>query len=213
MKAIRTLLFLACIIVPYTMIHAHNPLSASFFLESKENFGILNISVSQTGLHEVIKKKFSEKDVEKLSIDEYKKIVVQYLKENFSLTIDNNNISLLDGGIKLGNHQTDIKFITSELPFQFENILVKIDAFRENNDHQTIFSISLNGYKDKVILGQNNEYVGSFNMSDKIVSKATMTPVGSAIDIDKKINYAWLLLLLPFSIFLIFKVFNLKKSN
>ena len=193
------------------MIHAHNPLSASFFLEGKENFGLLNISISQTGLHEVVKKKFSEKEIEALSAEAYKKFVVQYIKENFSLTIDDTHITLLDGGIKLGNHQTDIKFITSQLPLEFETINVKIDAFRENDDHQTIFSVSLNGYKDKFILGENNEYNGSFNTSDKKVSSSAMLPIASGT--NTSFNYLWFLCLVPFSIFLILKKFNLKKSN
>ena len=193
------------------MIHAHNPLSASFFLEGKENFGLLNISISQTGLHEVVKKKFSEKEIEALSAEAYKKFVVQYIKENFSLIIDDTHITLLDGGIKLGNHQTDIKFITSQLPLEFETINVKIDAFRENDDHQTIFSVSLNGYKDKVILGENNEYNGSFNTSDKKVSSSAMLPIASGT--NTSFNYLWFLCLVPFSIFLILKKFNLKKSN
>ena len=193
------------------MIHAHNPLSASFFLEGKENFGLLNISISQTGLHEVVKKKFSEKEIEALSAEAYKKFVVQYIKENFSLIIDDTHITLFDGGIKLGNHQTDIKFITSQLPLEFETINVKIDAFRENDDHQTIFSVSLNGYKDKVILGENNEYNGSFNTSDKKVSSSAMLPIASGT--NTSFNYLWFLCLVPFSIFLILKKFNLKKSN
>ncbi|WP_446050375.1 hypothetical protein, partial [Zobellia laminariae] len=74
--------------------------------------------------------------------------------------------------LKLGSHQTDLKFITSDLPTKFNNLAIKIGAFKENDHHQTVFSLSLHGVSDKVILTEKNDYATSVNFeNNKMVAK------------------------------------------
>ncbi len=140
------------------MLHAHNPLSAMYYLEMKDNLDILNISLSQTGFQEALNKHYPNIEFDKVSNLEYKQLAVAYIKENFNLNINGNQVYLLKGGLKLGNHQTDFKFVTAKLPEQFNTLTVKINAFKENEHHQTIFSWSLQGISDKVILTEHNGY-------------------------------------------------------
>ncbi|WP_299385486.1 hypothetical protein [uncultured Lacinutrix sp.] len=183
-------LFLFCVILAlsFKTAHAHNPLSAMYYLEVKEGIGILNISLSQAGLQEALKKHYSARKIETLTSIEYKKLAVRYLKEKFYLNINGNKIELLEGGLKLGNHQTDIKFITNALPKKLNTLDVKIEAFKENDHHQTVFSILLNGKTSKVILSKNNDYETSVKFKEnKIVSEAN--------SFNK--NYLWFLVLIP----------------
>ena len=156
------------------MSFAHNPLSAMYYLEVEDDFGILNLSLTQSGLHNAIFKNFSDKEISEMSDLEYKKHIVDYIKANFYLAINNNEIKLLDGGVKLGNHQTDLKFITSKLPAEFNDLDVNIEAFKENEHHQTVFSLALKGKTSKVILNESNNYMTSMNFeNNRMISNAS----------------------------------------
>ena len=158
-----------CLVVSLQTIKAHNPLSAMYYLEVKEDINILNISLSQTGLNEALKKHYKNVDFNKLLGIEYKKLAVKYIKDNFYLKINKSEVILQDGGIKLGNHQTDLKFVLRELPETFKILTVKINAFIENKNHQSIFSLRLNGKTSKIILSQNNNYSASVTIKNNVM--------------------------------------------
>lgn len=156
------------------MSFAHNPLSAMYYLEVEGDFGILNLSLTQSGLHNAIFKNFSDKEISEMSDLEYKKHIVDYIKANFYLSINDTEIILLGGGVKLGNHQTDLKFITSKLPSNFSTLDINIEAFKENEHHQTVFSLALKDKTSKVILNESNNYTTSMNFENNgMISNAS----------------------------------------
>lgn len=165
----KLVVLLIMLIVSIQSTRAHNPLSALFYLEANDQMSILTISLSQNGLNEALKKHNSNINLEELSQTEYKELAVNYVKNFFDLRINGNYIQLLEGGIKLGNHETGMKFITSELPKTFENLTVSIKAFTENEHHQSIFSLLLNGNTSKVILNRNNDYTASVTFKDDVM--------------------------------------------
>ncbi|MGB5553725.1 MAG: hypothetical protein WBM83_03625 [Flavobacteriaceae bacterium] len=167
---------------------AHNPLSAMYYFEVKDDFGILNISLSQAGFQEALTAHYPAIDFNKLSDVDYKQWAVAYVKDNFHLNINGNQIELLNGGLKLGNHQTDLKFVTEKLPNAFHTLEVEINAFRENEHHQTIFSWSLHGETDKVILSDNNDYSASVKFKDNkmLINKGIFNT-----------DYLWFIALVP----------------
>ena len=185
MKKYILLLFLC---VSIQTIYAHNPLSALFYLEANDQMSILTISLSQTGLNEALIQQNSDFKLEELSSTEYKELAVKYVKENFDLHINGKKVQLLEGGIKLGNHETGMKFITSELPHTFESLNIHIKAFSENEQHQSIFSLLLNGNTSKVILNQGNNYAAEVIFKDDIM-------VVNSTSFNK--NYFWFLLIIP----------------
>lgn len=174
------------------MAQAHNPLSAAYYLEINQEFGILNVSLSQAGFQEALAKHYSNLDLVALSADEYKLLAVKYIKENFNLEINGNRITLLNGGLKLGNHETDLKFITSELPKTVETLNLNIYAFSENEHHQTVFSVLLNGETSKVILSEKNKYSTTvlFENNKMIIDKE-----------QSQTNYLWILAIMVPSVF------------
>lgn len=179
---------LLVLLVSIQTIHAHNPLSALFYLEANDHMSILTISLSQAGLNEALKKQNSEVILEELSSTTYKELAVKYVKENFDVRINGTNIQLLEGGIKLGNHETGMKFITSELPKTFETVNVNIKAFSENDHHQSVFSLLLNGKTSKIILNQSNNYEAEIIVIDDVM-----------IIEDNSFNksYLWCLIIVP----------------
>ncbi|WP_299781806.1 hypothetical protein [uncultured Formosa sp.] len=166
----KILFFCFFMIISLQVVKAHNPLSAAYYLEVNQELGILNVSLSQVGFQEALIKHYPNLDFNALSNDEYKILAVKYIKEHFNLEINGEHIDLLNGGLKLGNHETNFKFITSKLPKTLETLDLNISAFTENDHHQTIFSLLLNGDTSKVILSENNNYSTSvFFKNDKMI--------------------------------------------
>lgn len=144
----------------------HNPLSARYFLEVNENATILTINLSQDGINNVLIEKLGKETFNQLELEQLKEQIFQYIRSNFYLSIDGEIIPLQEGGIKLGNHQTDLKFILSPLLQRPESIKIDIPAFQENDHHQSIFSYSIYGLNDHVVLDSSNNYKSIISFSN-----------------------------------------------
>lgn len=196
----KTIILLILLAV-FTSVRAHNPLSAMYYLEVKEDINILNISLSQNGLNEALKKHFSNLNLETLSAADYKQKAIGYIKDNFSLIVNGVTIKLLEGGIKLGNHETDLKFIIDLFPKHINTLDVHIDAFKENNQHQSVFSILIDNKTSRVILNKENNYKVALEFSDN-----------KAILKKEKINKSYLFVLFLIPVVIVTNKY-IKKSN
>jgi len=127
----------------------------------------LSVYLSQTGVSQALEKKYGQEMIQQQTPLEYKELLVDYIKNNFDLNIDGQKIELLDGGIKLGNHQTDLKFILTPFAKEVETIKINIPAFQENEKHQTIFSYNLYGLVDKAILSYKNDYTATITLGEQ----------------------------------------------
>jgi hypothetical protein len=136
----------------------HNPLSAKYQVVAGEGATLLSISLSQTGLDLALSKAYSQEMLDTLEQKEYKELVIDYVKNNFDFSVNNESVILKKGGIKLGSHQTDLKFVLPPFPKEIEEFSIDIPAFKDNKYHQTIFSYNLFGMADKVILSNKNDY-------------------------------------------------------
>ncbi|MDA8693249.1 hypothetical protein N9L92_04235 [Saprospiraceae bacterium] len=167
------------LIVSFVLIQAfcfgHNPLSARYHLESNDKVSLLTINLSQDGVNSALYKVHNKEDIAALSRAEFEELIVDYIKSNFSLNIDGEVIRLNEGGIKYGSHQTDLKFVLPPLPSAFKEMVVDISAFKENENHQTIFSYSIQGLKDRAILKSKNDYRANFVKGDKLDSSQQMS--------------------------------------
>jgi hypothetical protein len=154
---------------PFLLL-AHNPLSAKYHLEAGENISLLNISLSQVGLNQALLKSHDEAELNKMEQKEFKELIVEYVKSNFFLSIDNEKIELKKGGIKFGAHQTDLKFIIPPVSKETKEVHIHIPAFKENGYHQTIFSYKIFDKVDKVILDFKNSYESTIRLGEPVIS-------------------------------------------
>ncbi|MEO1261146.1 MAG: hypothetical protein AAFZ15_20255, partial [Bacteroidota bacterium] len=148
---------LILIIVPFYTL-GHNPLSAKYHLEAGEKVSLLSINLSQDCLNQALLKKYGKEEIEALTQNDFKELIVNYIKSKFSMSFDNKEIKLKEGGVKLGSHQTDLKFVLPPISNEAEEIKINIPAFKENENHQTIFSYKTKRKADYEILSSNNNY-------------------------------------------------------
>jgi len=137
---------------------AHNPLSAKYHFEAGEHASLLSINLSQDGVNKVLIDQYGLDAVNQMTATKLKELLVAYIKDNFHFLVNHKKLRLDQGGIKLGSHQTDLKFVLPAFPQKVQDLSIHIPAFQENANHQTIFSYVIHGKADKVILTPENDY-------------------------------------------------------
>lgn len=157
---------LALLISPILLL-GHNPLSARYYLETGDNASILSINLSQQGVNQILSKQYSKEVLQNMDQKRYKEVIVDYIKKHFYLTVNKERIQLKEGGIRLGSHQTDLKFVLPPLAEEMEELDIHIPAFKENKQHQTIFAYDISGKVDKVILSINNDYQATVSLTEQ----------------------------------------------
>ncbi len=142
---------------------AHNPLSARFELVVGEAISVLTINFSQDGLHSGLQKQCPNIALEKIDRQYYKELLTAYVKQHIQLSTPQGPIRIGEGGIRLGNHQTDLRFAIADVPTDMQQLQVSITCGIENEHHQNLFWLVVNGQKHKLILDERNGYVGVVN--------------------------------------------------
>ncbi len=174
---------------------AHNPEIATFRLQHKtDQISILEIDLARAGLDAALFKFYPEVDLENISAKSYKELLVNYLKETILMTSHlGEKIRLGEGGIKLGGHQTSLKFIVENFPQKPKELNFTINSFSENKNQTNILRLLINGERRKYFLKKKN------NFSTKVLLERKRPTLNQA-----RIDYSYLtyflgLLLLLFS--------------
>ncbi|MEM8939828.1 MAG: hypothetical protein AAGC64_10825 [Bacteroidota bacterium] len=151
-----------------SILLAHNPLTARFELKASLKEGaLLHVYLTQLGVHNALVKQHPDVDFKSLELNAYKKLVVSYIRKHVCLKADEVNLELGYGAIKLGNHQTDLRFYVKKYPEKVKSLAVEIDAFKENGNQQTVFWWYTTEAATKVILSSENGFKGHFNTKEK----------------------------------------------
>ena len=160
---------------------AHNPLTAKVELNTKvPEISQLGIYLSQTGLHQALSKYYDTTDLSTISTTEYKKLAVQYLKDHIHLVADGTPLVIGEGGIKLGNHQTDFRFLIKNFPKNIRNLQANIDIGKENGNHHTVFSWLQKEGKSKVVLSERNQYQTVLNV-EQVIAESNNNYIGKMV--------------------------------
>lgn len=170
----RTLLLWLILTISPILTFGHNPLSARYHLEANDKVSLLTISLSQDGVNQALLAANKLTTLSHLNRIELEEMIVAYVKRNFNLTLDGSRIKLEEGGIKLGSHQTDLKFILPPVSIHADKLEIDIPAFKENDYHQTIFSYQINGRSEHIILSSDNEYQSTLWLNIAPAQNGTM---------------------------------------
>lgn len=159
MKTILTIFMVMWMCAGY----AHNPLTSRVELHGNmEEGALLDIYLTQAGVHQALKSTYPDLDFTNMELDRYKELIVDYLKGHIHLMADDVPLVIGSGAIKLGNHQTEIKLYVKNYPSEIQKLDVRIDAFRENGHQQTIFWWYTPLQTSKIVLSPRNEFRASF---------------------------------------------------
>ncbi len=181
-------------------LRGHNPQLATYWIRNYDAVWVIEARFAHAGLQAALEKYYEEVDFDNVSTDEYKKLIVKYVKSHIQMsTISENEISLGSGGIKLGGHQTDVRFVLGNLPEKPQDLLIKISCLKENANQQNLLKIPAIRPDEHFVLDQGNGC--TFQLDEIQESKSEMSK-------------NWLLTLLSMFLFglLIFGLINSIKA-
>ncbi|MBT28139.1 MAG: hypothetical protein CMO01_00660 [Thalassobius sp.] len=138
---------------------AHNTNIACYTLRDTGAGWMIEINFAQAGLLADVKRDMSNSDFAKLNNEELKSHIIEKIQRNFHLEVDGIKVPLRDGGILMGNHQTNLKFILPEIPANPQQMDVSIPMCSETYNHTNIFRIYRGGEKiPKFFLSEDNKF-------------------------------------------------------
>jgi hypothetical protein len=163
---LKKLLFITALAFIAISVSAHNPNTASVIISPINGVWVAQFTISQEGANYALKIYYADKDLSSISETDYKKLYIDYLRKKISLVVDNKKIALSSGGIKLGNHQTDIKLLLPDFPRNYNVVDLRIPMFEENGQQHTVVKFLDKKKSIRKVMNQSNEFEISFENSD-----------------------------------------------
>jgi len=156
-------LILACLFVLFQgQLLAHNPNLASIKLIIQEKGAFLDLNMSQYGIEQVLLKNNPNLDLKTISQIELKELIIDEVKKHIQLSANGEIISLGTGVIKLGSHETNLKFVINNLPEVIRYIDVKANCFQENKNQINFFTVLYQDKNARAKLFKKNNYKSKF---------------------------------------------------
>ena len=155
----RILLFLLGMGLMVLSVSAHNAKISTLTLRDTGAGWIVEMSFAQASIDAAMLRQFGEEKVLAFEREAYRDEVIAYVRSRFHLTVDGMKIPLEHGGIRLGSHQTDLKFSLPQIPKHLRHINVHIPLFEEEYKHTNIFRIYRGGHQmTKFFLSSDNDF-------------------------------------------------------
>ncbi|WP_462248778.1 hypothetical protein [Ekhidna sp.] len=160
---------------------AHNAKIATYTLRDTGNGWFIEMNFAQVAIDAQMLKLFDEETLSEMSKDQFKSAFLKYLRENFSLRVDGKKMQLLSGGILIGSHQTDVKYILPEIPLQPKDISIYISTFEDIYNQTNLFRIYRGGdHFTKFFLSADNDFTAHMEFkSDGNIYSVAKTPVNT----------------------------------
>lgn len=159
---INRLLVLCMLMLATISVHAHNPHTTSVVISPVNGVYSMHYVISQEGANYALAENYSGQDLKSLSSDEYKEKYIDYIKEHVQLNIDGKLIPLGSGGIKLGNHQTDVRFLLPDYPADYKTVEMTLDLFRQNENQNTVVRFIEGDKSFRKVLNAKNGFIVQF---------------------------------------------------
>ncbi|MEO9511347.1 MAG: hypothetical protein ABJN84_05475 [Flavobacteriaceae bacterium] len=167
---------------------AHQPdLSTTMLMERENGQWVLQLSAALTAFQHEIKMNYPAYK----SPQEFREMVLQHLKKNLNIYINETGITLENGQVKLG-HQTNVIFEVQGIPNHIDDVLIQNKSFKNIHGNQNTLLILKNGFKKKqFVLNNANDHTvwlevnnNSFVMpSENAINHITLLLVGMGIGV------------------------------
>ena len=156
--AFKQIVILIFLLLTQGITHAHDVQTAGFTLHLNGEKSYLDINLSQYGIEQALQKRHPELDFKTLANKAFKELLVSYLKQNIKLASEGEQYTLGGGLIKLGSHQSKVKFKIKNVNSTPEVLTVNIPAFAENPRQSNFFTLKADGVNQRVKLSVANDF-------------------------------------------------------
>lgn len=178
-------------------LNAHNAKISTFTLRDTGAGWMVEMAFAQASIDVAMQNIFDEYQLKNFTSEEYRNEVIDYVKEHFHLKANGINIELDDGGIMLGNHQANLKFVLPQIPINPDKMKVYIPMFGNMFNHTNIFRIYRGGAKvDKVFLSSDNDFRANVEFTKEGMISFNKEPIGNEFPWIKTLSFGLMLLTL-----------------
>lgn len=154
----RKLFVLIVFLLSSQMGICHNSKISTYTLVNTGKGWYVEMAFAQSTIDAVMQEQFGY-ELEGMSRDEYKANVIDYIKRHFELVANGEIISLGEGGILLGNHQTDMKFVLPGMPINLVSLDAQLSAFENSHNHTNILRVYENEKRlGRFFLSSDNDF-------------------------------------------------------
>jgi hypothetical protein len=150
-------------------------------MHKNSNAGLLDIILSQYGIEQALIKKYPNLNLKTIDNKEFKEILIKYIKENIELYVNGQKLKIGTGVIKLGNHQTDLKFKVGNLPEDPKYVDVYAPCFQENDKQINFFRLAYKSFNIRAKLSKKNNFESRFIIDENEISIADNNSNNTAI--------------------------------
>ncbi|WP_339756313.1 hypothetical protein [Algoriphagus aquimarinus] len=138
-------------------VSAHQPDISSFtIIEAQPGIWMLQLNASMTAFQYEVRNAYGEDSY--ASPEEFNQLLLDYLKKQIVIQINDEEVTLEKGLVRLG-HATTVAFELSGVPEEIEEVFVRNYGFKNINKSQVIFSIIKEGMeKEQFLLNGENDF-------------------------------------------------------
>ncbi len=190
-------------------LFAHNSNISSLRLNIQGNGAILEFSLSQYGIEQALIKKYPDLNLKTIESDDFKEILIKYIKENVILYVNGTLLEIGTGVIRLQSHQSDLKFKVTNLPKDPKYIDIDAHCFQENKNQKIFFRLIYNGLTARVELSEVNNFKSRFNINE---NQITVTKNTSLINLNSS-YFIWSVITVFIIIIMIVFFLKLRKNK
>ncbi len=138
---------------------AHNAKIATYTLRDTGEGWFIEMNFAQVAVDAQMSSIHGKEELEGIEGDRYKQLFLKYLHDNFHLEVDGKHIELETGGILLGSHQTDVKFVLPQIPDAPKVLSIYLPMFEEVYNQTNLFRIYRGGDQlTKFFLSTDNDF-------------------------------------------------------
>ena len=152
---------------------AHNPdVSSTILSENEDKTWFLQLRSALTAYEYIITKNYGEASFS--TPEEFQALVLQHVKDNISITYnENTEVSLESGMVKLG-HETNVIFKVMGTPKDIKSMIVTNNTFKDIHRNQSALVIlKKESSRVQFVLNDKNEHTAHLNVKAKQISLVT----------------------------------------
>lgn len=156
---------------------AHNAKIATYTLRDTGSGWFVEMNFAQAAIDAQMLKLYDQSELNAMSQDEYKNEFLKYLTDSFYLRVDGKKVELLSGGILIGSHQTDVKYVLPEIPPHPQNMSIHLPMFEDIRNQTNLFRIYRGGGKfTKFFLSADNDFSAQMEFTPNGIQSVENAP-------------------------------------
>ncbi len=165
-RALKSILLGTVFWLSAVPVSAHQPdISSLTLIEQQPGHWMLRLSASVSAFQYEVKNAYGDDSY--ASSEEFNQLLLQHLRAQVALRINDHGVTLGNGFVRLG-HATTVVFELSEVPGAVEEVWIRNDGFKNIRNSRSFFSVFRDGLeREPFVLSEENGFQTKVSLSKR----------------------------------------------